>query len=282
MRRKKLGAIMLLIGLAWMVFILTVDENISGYFNDMLLFVITCLSGWAIIFGIALLLIKTQEERLKEMQVRQEEQEKLKAYHTCMPIVTYALIGMNVLGAYLMDIENGESAVIQYAISRQSFSLTHMVSSMFAHASVNHLLFNMIALYLCGHKLEAYLGRIRYGLVYVLSGLGAALLIGIFSDVPSVGASGAIFGMMGCFLLLAIKNKEILRYTLKYELLPTLIISLIQTVVVRYISVIAHVGGLIVGMVCYVVFCRNTVLRTDDGQAPEGDGNGFAETDTRS
>jgi membrane associated rhomboid family serine protease len=80
-----------------------------------------------------------------------------------------------------------------------------VLTSMFLHASWLHLIFNMWALWIFGDNIEDYVGHFRYLIFYLLSGLGAALLHTVLNPaatVPSVGASGAIAGVMGAYLVL--------------------------------------------------------------------------------
>jgi membrane associated rhomboid family serine protease len=80
-----------------------------------------------------------------------------------------------------------------------------LLTSMFVHASWGHLIFNMWALYIFGDNVEDYLGHFRYLLFYLLSGLAASVLHIVMnpnSTLPSVGASGAIAGIMGAYFML--------------------------------------------------------------------------------
>jgi membrane associated rhomboid family serine protease len=84
-------------------------------------------------------------------------------------------------------------------------ALVPIFSSMFLHASWLHLIFNMWALWIFGDNIEDYLGHFLYLVFYLFSGLGAAVLHYVLnsgSAVPSVGASGAIAGIMGAYLVL--------------------------------------------------------------------------------
>jgi membrane associated rhomboid family serine protease len=84
-------------------------------------------------------------------------------------------------------------------------ALVPVLTSMFLHASWLHLIFNMWWLWIFGDNVEDYLGHFRYLLFYLLAGLGAATLhylLNTSSGVPSVGASGAIAGVMGAYLVL--------------------------------------------------------------------------------
>jgi membrane associated rhomboid family serine protease len=80
-----------------------------------------------------------------------------------------------------------------------------ILTSMFLHASWMHLIFNMWALYIFGDNIEDYLGHFWYLFFYLISGFGAAFLHIVMnpnSNVPSVGASGAIAGVMGAYFIL--------------------------------------------------------------------------------
>jgi membrane associated rhomboid family serine protease len=78
-------------------------------------------------------------------------------------------------------------------------------TSMFLHGSWLHLIFNMLALWIFGDNVEDYVGHFRYLLLYLLSGVAAAalhLLFNLYSITPTVGASGAIAGIMGAYFVL--------------------------------------------------------------------------------
>ncbi len=82
-----------------------------------------------------------------------------------------------------------------------------LLTSMFTHVQVLHIGFNMVALWVLGPQLEMVLGRVRYLGLYLLSGLVGSAMVYWFSNptMPTLGASGAIFGLMGALLVLAFK-----------------------------------------------------------------------------
>lgn len=80
-----------------------------------------------------------------------------------------------------------------------------IVTSMFVHGGLMHLAGNMLFLWICGNNVEDRLGPVRYGLFYLLCGVAAALLQALIdteSPIPMVGASGAISGVLGAYLIL--------------------------------------------------------------------------------
>jgi len=117
-------------------------------------------------------------------------------------------------------------------------------SSGFLHLGVLHILGNMVSLYFLGPPLERLIGRWRFLVVYLVSLLGGSAAVMMFADPLSlsVGASGAIFGLMGA-LVVTFKR---MRYDLK-QLVFVLVINLFITFQVSGISWQAHVGGLVTG-----------------------------------
>jgi len=129
------------------------------------------------------------------------------------PVVTVALIAINVLIflGYHFRLSGQELAwfydqwaLVPDVVSRGNRPHT-FVTSMFLHGGVLHLAGNMLFLWIFGDNIESDLGHVRYLLFYLASGVGAALahvLAGPSSPVPTIGASGAVAGVMGGYLLL--------------------------------------------------------------------------------
>ncbi len=138
------------------------------------------------------------------------------------PYVTYFLIALNVL-VFLFEVSlDRQSLAIflnQFGVvparftgvlpvqshAAQGFSLVTIFSSMFLHASWLHLISNMWVLWIFGYAIENHLGHSLYLVFYFLSGIAASLahiLFNASSTVPSVGASGAIAGVLGAYFLL--------------------------------------------------------------------------------
>ncbi len=139
-----------------------------------------------------------------------------------------------------------------------------LLSAGFVHANIIHLAVNMWALYVLGRVTETLLGRTRTGLIYFVSLFAGSLGALVASpDSVTVGASGAIFGLMGGLLAVAKARGVALRDT---GLLGVLVINLLLTFgLSSYISVGAHVGGLIGGAIAglVVVDLPNRLRRAD-------------------
>ena len=135
------------------------------------------------------------------------------------PYVTYALIASNITiwlyGLAFVNTDAQLSALYyDYAMIPARFHVGEnylgMFTSLFLHAGFMHLAGNMLFLWIFGDNLEDKMGHVRFFVFYIISGAGAAYaqyIIDVWSPVPMVGASGAIAGVMGGYLLLFPKAK---------------------------------------------------------------------------
>lgn len=119
-----------------------------------------------------------------------------------------------------------------------------LLTAMFLHAGIFHLLMNMWALLVLGRNLEYALGPVRFLALYLLSGLGGSVAVYWFADPHrlTVGASGAIFGLFAAFFVVL---RRLGRDT--SAIVPVLVLNLIITFVVPGISIAGHLGGLVSG-----------------------------------
>jgi membrane associated rhomboid family serine protease len=119
-----------------------------------------------------------------------------------------------------------------------------ILTSVFTHQELLHIGFNMLALYFLGPMLEQVLGRARYLALYLVSGIAGSAAVMLFSDphTQSLGASGAIFGLMGALAVVALKVRGQVQ-----SILMWIGFNLIFTFTVSGISWQAHLGGLVTG-----------------------------------
>jgi len=122
-----------------------------------------------------------------------------------------------------------------------------LFSSIFVHASILHLLLNMYVLKVVGYQLESYLGKVKYLIVFIISGLCGSLFSLIFTKAVSVGASGAIFGLLGSLLYFTYHYRLVLGNSLVHEVIPVIVINLLIGLAIPGIDMMAHVGGLVGG-----------------------------------
>jgi membrane associated rhomboid family serine protease len=121
-----------------------------------------------------------------------------------------------------------------------------LVTSMFTHEEIWHIGFNMFSLWLLGGPLEQHLGRARYLALYLISGLAGSALTYLLAggSTPSLGASGAVFGLFGATAVLMRR----LRYDMR-PIIALLVINLVITFSWAGIAWQAHIGGLVAGVV---------------------------------
>ena len=127
-----------------------------------------------------------------------------------VPYVTYGILGINILvfiGQILLSISDpdlGTAIIYTFGFVPAKFSIITIITSMFIHGGLAHIIGNMWFLWLFGDNVESVLGRLKYFLFYMVCGIGAALgqfLISTSSQVPMVGASGAIAGILGAYMI---------------------------------------------------------------------------------
>lgn len=229
--------------------------------NDIVSYILFIAAVIAIVLGMMLLLFQKPEEHENEQAVKQAETQILKENARCAPIIVYILLGVNVAMFLLVNVFEGENSVLNYAVSKSDPAFYRMIAAMFVHIDIEHLLFNMATLLICGKRLESLIGRLRFSAVYLLSGIASSIALTLFSKQPCVGASGAIFGMIGCFWLIACHNRKIIKYTFWKELLPTAAVNFALTFLLPNISAIAHITGFVLGMVFCALFCRKSEIK---------------------
>ena len=124
------------------------------------------------------------------------------------PFVTYTIIGINSLvfiyQYLILPPESLGHIISTYALTPAAPSVITVFTSMFMHGGLMHIIFNMWFLWIFGDNIESVLGHKRYVLFYLLCGVGAALAqiqINTGSQIPMVGASGSIAGVLGAYLI---------------------------------------------------------------------------------
>ncbi|KAK9126967.1 hypothetical protein Scep_015813 [Stephania cephalantha] len=131
-----------------------------------------------------------------------------------------------------------------------------LMTCIWLHAGVFHLLANMLSLLFIGIRLEQEFGFFRIGLLYIISGLGGSLLSALFIQSSiSVGASGALFGLLGGMLSELITNWTI--YANKFAALVTLVLIIVINLAVGilpHVDNFAHIGGFVSGFLLGFVF----------------------------
>lgn len=174
--------------------------------------------------------------------------------------ITIALIAANVMVfIILMILGKTEDTMFilehgamyePYVIQRHEYY--RLVTSMFLHFGINHLMNNMVMLGALGWNLEIETGKIRFLLIYFFSGIGGnicSLLINQYQGtaVVSAGASGAVFGLMGALVCAAIQRRGSVGRLNKRGLIFMILLSLFLGATGGGVDNAAHIGGLICG-----------------------------------
>ncbi|HEX7835513.1 MAG TPA: rhomboid family intramembrane serine protease [Pseudolysinimonas sp.] len=189
------------------------------------------------------------------------------------PVVTYTLIGLCVL-AYIAQFLTGQALTAAWFLdpSRIESEPWRVITSAFLHSPglILHLLFNMYALFAFGPALEVFLGRARFLALYLIGALGGSVAVvavyqlviatnggitqatgGFIHPISALGASGAIFALMGGLFAL----RKAMGINMQ-QLVIVLVINLALGFFVPNVAWQAHVGGLVVGFVLGQIFSR--------------------------
>lgn len=167
--------------------------------------------------------------------------------------LTWFLIIVNIIFYLVPILLNQYSDVIRefciHGPSVRAGEYYRLLSGLFLHGNIMHLLFNCYALYVIGSQIENVLGRVKFVIIYFFSGVMGAFFSMIFGGgVASIGASGAIFGLMGALVCFGYYYRVYLGNVVKTQILPLIGLNLLIGFLSPGIDNFAHIGGLIGGV----------------------------------
>lgn len=163
--------------------------------------------------------------------------------------ISSIIILINVI-VFLMQIFLGITFTEKYAaVPRLESEYYRIITYMFLHGGIMHLLLNMFSIYVFCCEYEKMVGTTKFIFVYIISGILSGLTIYIISDGITVGASGAIFGIFGAMYAYSIKNKYAFDLEAKKVLVIIMAMNIIFTFITPNVSVSGHFGGLIAGFI---------------------------------
>ncbi len=207
------------------------------------------------------------------------------------PIITYALIAVNV-AVFLLELSNGDAVINQWSFVPARFAANPgtefltIFSSMFMHAGWIHLGGNMLYLFIFGDNVEDRLGHLKYLVFYLLCGVIATFsqyMFNLGSQVPNLGASGAIAGVLGAYLIMF--PGERVRVLMGYAVVQMSALVVIGFwIILQFLSSLstftassqtggsgggvayfAHIGGFLAGIILTFLFGARTDRRLTAG-----------------
>lgn len=176
-----------------------------------------------------------------------------KVFKMKFPMITYILIAINIM-FFIIPVLFGEYENVYYLLCNHGPSIRsgqyyRLFTNMFIHGGILHLAVNCYSLYVIGTQMESFLGKIKFLIIYLVSGLSGSLLsMAIMGNVFSVGASGAIFGLLGAMLYFGYHYRVYLGNVIRSQIIPIVIANLAIGFMVPRIDNAAHIGGLIGGV----------------------------------
>jgi membrane associated rhomboid family serine protease len=199
-----------------------------------------------------------------------------------VPLVTYALIVLNVL-FFFVELNGGEAFIMQWAFVPSRFlanpvgDFLTLFTSMFMHAGPVHLVGNMLYLWIFGDNVEDRFGHIQFVIFYLLCGLAATfaqMAFSMGSNVPNLGASGAVAGVLGAYIVMFPQQQvKVLIGRVVTPVSAIIVIglwivlqffsgigSIANTADTGGVAYMAHIGGFIAGFVL-TFFLRGNATR---------------------
>ena len=193
-----------------------------------------------------------------------------------VPLVTYALVALNIL-FFFVEQSGGEAFIMKWAFVPRRFTANPsrdfltLFTSMFMHGGWLHLGGNMLYLWIFGDNVEDRFGHAKFILFYFLCGLAATfaqLAFSLGSNVPNLGASGAIAGVLGAYILLFPQGRVRVMQNQQVIQVPALVVIGLWILLQFFseigsitnaqsgggVAYMAHIGGFLAGVVLTFVF----------------------------
>ncbi|MBQ6494915.1 MAG: rhomboid family intramembrane serine protease [Bacilli bacterium] len=197
------------------------------------------------------LIVKISDDINKESFEKSKKIEKI--FSIKKPVITYLLIGICILMFIITYLFQREDIFILGGNIKdltRNGEYYRLLTCIFLHGGIIHITCNMYSLYIIGTQLESFFGKIRYLIIFLLSGICGSVLSLAFSNSNSIsiGASGAIFGLLGAILYFGYHYRVYLGNVLKNQIIPIILLNLGIGFIVSGIDNFAHIGGLIGGI----------------------------------
>ena len=165
-------------------------------------------------------------------------------------ILTYGILGLLVAIFIYSIVGNKDALIFNYAVNGgfiRGGQIYRLLTGAFIHVDPMHLLCNCYSLYIIGSQIETFYGKKKFALIYLISALTGSLLSISMNDGNSIGASGAIFGLLGAYAYFGYHYRVYFGSVLLKQVIPIIILNLAIGFAVSGIDNFAHIGGLIGG-----------------------------------
>jgi membrane associated rhomboid family serine protease len=193
-----------------------------------------------------------------------------------VPVVTYGLIALNVI-FFFVEMSGGEPFIRQWSVvprrlvENPAGDFVTIFTSMFMHGGWMHLLGNMLYLWIFGDNVEDRMGQVKFLIFYLLCGIAATVAQVAFSSnstIPNLGASGAIAGVLGAYLVMFPKGQVRVLMGRGVVNMPAVIVlgmwillqfvngvgSIANTTETGGVAYMAHIGGFVAGLALAKIF----------------------------
>ncbi len=185
--------------------------------------------------------------------------EKFREYIKLYPVTSLVLI-VNTLLFLLMTASGGSmnnQVLVRFGAMVGMAPFDHqywrLLSAVFLHIGFDHWLFNSFAIFVFAPPLERIMGKWRYLMLYLASGVIGNMISSLFFDGISAGASGAIFGVYGAYIYMGLFRKYLLDQQSRKTITIILAVGIVYSLVVPNINLWAHLGGFAGGFLLFGV-----------------------------
>lgn len=170
-------------------------------------------------------------------------------------VVTYLLMALCVL-MFFVSFMVGKGSLDSYTLYKMGAvnqmaikggQIWRLLTGTFLHAGLIHLFANIYSLCIIGMQLENFIGKKKFLTIYLVSAISGSLMSSLFSNTVSVGASGAIFGLLGSMLYFGYHYRLYLGNVLRAQIIPLIMLNLFLGFMLSGIDNAAHIGGLVGG-----------------------------------
>ncbi|MED3791258.1 rhomboid family intramembrane serine protease [Niallia alba] len=211
----------------------------------------------------------TEEERNAQIEtykedvfthIKQHEQEERQLLHFGKPFISYLFIAIQIIMFFLMEGSGGSTnsetlinwgAKVNYLIADGEW--WRLITPIFLHIGILHLIMNSIALYYVGPLIERIFGNSRFLFIYLFAGFSGVFASYLLSPSLSAGASGAIFGCFGALLYFAWQFPKLFFRVMGWNVIIIIIINLIFGFTIQGIDNAGHIGGLVGGFLATAI-----------------------------